>query len=46
MRLFLLTEGAVAVVAAVFAYLRGYLDGRADVRGMRQKALRELRDFE
>jgi hypothetical protein len=46
MRLFFLAEGVVAMVAAVSAYLWGYLDGRAEIRSMREKMCRELRDFE
>jgi len=46
MRFFLLVEGVVAMVAAVSAYLWGYLDGRAEIRSMRKKMVRELRDFD
>jgi hypothetical protein len=46
MRFFLLAEGVVAMIAAVSAYLWGYLDGRAEIRNMREKMCRELRDFE
>ncbi|MBS0273160.1 MAG: hypothetical protein JSR55_01895 [Proteobacteria bacterium] len=46
MRFFVLAEGVVAVVAAVSAYLWGYLDGRAEIRSMREKISREMQDFE
>jgi hypothetical protein len=46
MRFFLLAEGMAAIVAAVSAYLWGYLDGRADVRNVWKKTLHEMRDFE
>lgn len=45
-RLFLLTEGAVAVIAAIASYLWGYLDGRAEVRAQWKKTFSEMRDFE
>ncbi|HSM94671.1 MAG TPA: hypothetical protein VLT91_01415 [Rhizomicrobium sp.] len=45
-RIFLLTEGAVALVAAAASYLWGYLDGRAEIRAQWKKAISELRDFD
>lgn len=46
MRFFLLAEGAAAIVAAVSAYLWGYLDGRAEVRSAWKKMFHEMQDFE
>lgn len=45
-RFFLLTEGAVAVIAAVASYLWGYLDGRAEIRAQWKKMLSEMRDLD
>jgi hypothetical protein len=46
MRLFILAEGVAAIIAAVSAYLWGYLDGRAEIRRAREKMFRELQDFD
>lgn len=45
-RVFLLTEGVVALVAAVASYLWGYLDGRSETRAKWKKTVAELRDFD
>jgi hypothetical protein len=42
----ILAEGGVAFVAAILAYLSGYLDGRKDIRAIHAKMVDELRDFE
>lgn len=46
MRFLILAEGVVAFVAAIAAYLSGYLDGRKEIRAMREKMVEELREFE
>lgn len=46
MRIFLLSEGVVAVIAAAVTYIWGYLDGRAEVRAQLKKLFSELRDFD
>ena len=46
MRFLLFTEGVVGMIAAIFSYLWGYLDGRAEIRNMREKMFCELRNFE
>jgi hypothetical protein len=42
----ILAEGVLAFVAAIAAYLSGYLDGRKDIRAIHAKMVDELRDFE